>query len=139
HYENVLVTRVHPEYILNGNIPGIDTVDDIPEDFWQRRYQSINNFEKHITDNGTIVLKLYVHPRKDEPTNRSPRSFAKEKPNWKFWPGDLNERRIWQEYMHCYAVAIQQTTKKHAPSYIITADNKKVSPYLVAKLILDEM
>src|SRR5690606_17981838 len=83
HYENVLVTRVHPEYILNENIPGIDTVDDIPEDFWQRRYQSINNFEKHITDNGTIVLKFYLHLSKDEQKNRLLRRLEKEKHNWK--------------------------------------------------------
>lgn len=139
HYENVLVTRVHPEYILNENIPGIDTVDDIPEDFWQRRYQSINNFEKHITDNGTIVLKFYLHLSKDEQKNRLLRRLEKEKHNWKFSPGDLKERRLWQEYMHCYEEAIQHTSKKHAPWYIIPADNKKVSRYLVAKIILDEL
>lgn len=139
HYENVLVTRVHTEYILNENIPGIDTVDDIPEDFWQRRYQSINNFEKHITDNGTIVLKFYLHLSKDEQKNRLLRRLEKEKHNWKFSPGDLKERRLWQEYMHCYEEAIQHTSKKHAPWYIIPADNKKVSRYLVAKIILDEL
>lgn len=139
HYENVLVTRVHPEYILNENIPGIETVDDIPEDFWQRRYQSINNFEKHITDNGTIVLKFYLHLSKDEQKNRLLRRLEKEKHNWKFSPGDLKERRLWQEYMHCYEEAIQHTSKKHAPWYIIPADNKKVSRYLVAKIILDEL
>jgi len=79
HYENVLVTRVHPEYILNENIPGIDTVDDIPEDFWQRRYQSINKFEKHMTDNVTIVLKFYLHRSKDEQKNRLLRRLEKEK------------------------------------------------------------
>lgn len=139
HYENVLVTRVHPEYILNENIPGIETVDDIPVDFWQRRYQSINNFEKHITDNGTIVLKFYLHLSKDEQKNRLLRRLEKEKHNWKFSPGDLKERRLWQEYMHCYEEAIQHTSKKHAPWYIIPADNKKVSRYLVAKIILDEL
>src|SRR5690606_7468179 len=139
HYENVLVTRVHPEYILNENIPGIDTVDDIPEDFWQRRYQAINNFEKHITDNGTIVLKFYLHLSKDEQKNRLLRRTEEEKHTWKCSPGDLKERRLWQEYMHCYEEAIQHTSKKHAPWYIIPADNKKVSRYLVAKIILDEL
>lgn len=139
HYENVLVTRVHPEYILSENIPGIDSVDDIPADFWQKRFQSINNFEKHITDNGTILLKFYLHLSKDEQKNRLLRRLEKEKHNWKFSPGDLKERREWGEYMQYYEEAIQHTSKKHAPWYIIPADNKKVSRYLVAKIILDEL
>lgn len=139
HYENVLVTRVHPEYILNENIPGIDSVDDIPTGFWQQRYESINNFEKHITENGMVLLKFYLHLSKDEQKNRLLRRLEKEKHNWKFSPGDLKERREWEEYMQYYEEAIQQTSKEHAPWYIIPADNKKVSRYLVAKIILDEL
>lgn len=139
HYENVLVTRVHPEYILNENLPAINRTDDIPQDFWLSRYESINNFEKHIVDNGTIVLKFYLHLSKDEQKNRLLRRLEKEKHNWKFSPGDLKERRQWEEYMKSYEEAIRHTSKGHAPWYIIPADNKKVSRYLVAKIILEEL
>ena len=66
HYENLLVTRVHPEYILNENIPGIENVEDIQPEFWENRYEQINNFEKHITQNGTIVMKFFFYMSKDE-------------------------------------------------------------------------
>ena len=66
HYENVLVTRVHPVYILGENIPGINSVDDITEEFWEKRFEQINNFEKQISDNGTIVLKFFLHLGKEE-------------------------------------------------------------------------
>ena len=139
HYENVLVTRVHPEYILNENIPGIDTIKDIPEDFWKMRYEQINNFEKHIVENGTIVLKFYLHLSKDEQKNRLLRRLEKEKHNWKFSPGDLDERKLWNKYATFYEETIQNTSKKYAPWYIIPADDKEVSRYLVAKTILDTL
>lgn len=139
HYENVLVTRVHPEYILNEKIPGIDRVEDIPEGFWKTRYQQINGFEKHIADNGTIILKFYLHLSKDEQKNRLLRRLEKEEHNWKFSPGDLKERQEWEEYMQYYEEAIQHTSEDHAPWYIIPADNKEISRYIVAQIILDEL
>jgi PPK2 family polyphosphate:nucleotide phosphotransferase len=139
HYENVLVTRVHPEYILNENIPGIDAVEDIPTNFWKQRYQQINNFEKHIVSNGTIILKFYLHLSKDEQKNRLLRRLEKEDHNWKFSPGDLKERKEWDEYMECYEEAIRKTSKAYAPWYIVPADNKKVSRYVVARIILEEL
>ncbi|MBT8324573.1 MAG: polyphosphate kinase 2 family protein, partial [Winogradskyella sp.] len=70
HYENVLVTRVHPKYIMYENIPGVDSVEDITDDFWEQRFKQINNFEKHIADNGTIVFKFFLNISKDEQKNR---------------------------------------------------------------------
>lgn len=139
HYENVLVTRVHPEYILNENIPGIDAVEDIPEDFWKTRYDQINAFEKHVVKNGTLVFKFFLHLSKDEQKDRLLRRLEKEKHNWKFSPGDLKERALWDQYIAYYQEAIQNTSKNHAPWYIIPSDNKAISRYLVAKIILEKL
>src|SRR5690606_11255390 len=139
HYENVLVTRVHPEYLLNENISGIDTVEDIPKDFWKTRYDQINAFEQHVVNNGTIVFKFFLHLSKDEQKNRLLRRLEQEKHNWKFSPGDLKERELWHQYMTCYQEAIQHTSKKHAPWHIIPSDNKAISRYLVAKIILEKL
>ncbi|MBL1407683.1 PPK2 family polyphosphate kinase [Sphingobacterium faecale] len=139
HYENVLVTRVHPEYILQENIPQITHVKEIPKDFWKNRYQQINNFEHHVSQNGTIILKFYLHLSKGEQKSRLLRRLDKEDHNWKFSPGDLKERKRWNEYMVYYEEAIQHTSKPDAPWYIIPADNKEICRYLVAQVILEEL
>ncbi|EDO25823.1 predicted protein [Nematostella vectensis] len=139
HYENVLVTRVHPNYILNENIPSINSVEDITPAFWENRFESINAFEKHITSNGIIVLKFYLHLSKEEQRQRLLRRLETEKHNWKFSPGDLKERELWDDYQKCYEEAINKTSKEHAPWYIVPADNKETCRYLVAKTILEEL
>lgn len=139
HYENVLVTRVHPNYILNENIPGITAVEDITTEFWENRFESINNFEKHISQNGIIILKFFLHLSKEEQRHRLIRRLETEKHNWKFSPSDLNERELWDEYQRCYEEAINKTSKAYAPWYIIPADNKETARYLVAKSILEEL
>ncbi len=139
HYENVLVTRVHPNYILNENIPGITTVEDITTEFWENRFESINNFEKHISQNGIIILKFFLHLSKEEQRHRLIRRLETEKHNWKFSPSDLNERELWDEYQRCYEEAINKTSKAYAPWYIIPADDKGVARYIVAKTIWEEM
>lgn len=139
HYENVLVTRVHPEYILNENIPGIESVDDITPAFWEKRFDQINNFESHISQNGVIVLKFFLHLGKEEQRQRLLRRLNKKKHNWKFSPGDLKEREHWDEYQDYYQDAINRTSKPHAPWYVIPSDNKETARVLVAKVILEEM
>lgn len=139
HYENVLVTRVHPEYILNENLPGIEQVSDITDEFWANRMEQINNFEKHITQNGTIVLKFYMHMSKEEQRERLLRRLDEADHNWKFSPGDLKERERWDDYMRCYEEAISNTSKPHAPWFVIPADDKEMARYIVAKIIWEEM
>ncbi|MDQ6471074.1 polyphosphate kinase 2 family protein [Flavobacterium sp. LHD-80] len=139
HYENVLVTRVHPEYILSENLPGINSVKDITPDFWENRIKQINNFEKHISQNGTIVMKFYLHLSKEEQRQRLLRRLEEGKHNWKFSPGDLKEREHWDEYQKYYEEAINQTSKEHAPWYIVPADDKEMARYIVAKIIWEEM
>ena len=139
HYENVLVTRVHPQYILSENIPGINKVEDITPAFWEKRFEQINNFESHISQNGMIVLKFFLHLGKEEQRQRLLRRLDKKKHNWKFSPGDLKERGHWEEYQAYYEEAINRTSKPHAPWYIIPADNKETARLLVAKAILEEV
>lgn len=139
HYENVLVTRVHPEYILNENIPGIENVEDITPEFWENRFESINAFEKHVSSNGVIILKFFLHLSKEEQRQRLMRRLETEKHNWKFSPGDLKERALWDQYTQCYEEAINRTSKPHAPWFIVPADNKETARFIVAKTILDEL
>lgn len=139
HYENVLVTRVHPEYILSENLPGINSVEDITPKFWKNRLEQINNFEKHISQNGTIVMKFFLHLSKEEQRQRLLRRLEEEKHNWKFSPGDLKEREHWDEYQEYYEEAINNTSTDYAPWYIVPADDKEMARYIVAKIIWEEM
>lgn len=139
HYENVLVTRVHPEYILFENLPGIEKVEDITPQFWENRMEQINNFEKHITQNGTKILKFYLHMSKEEQRKRLLKRLENSEDNWKFSTGDLKERALWDDYMKCYEEAIRHTSNELAPWYVIPADDKGVARYIVAKIIWDEL
>lgn len=139
HYENVLVTRVHPEYILGENIPTVNSVEDIDDKFWDTRFEQINNFEKHIADNGTIIFKFFLNLSKEEQKDRLIRRIDKQEKNWKFSPGDLKERKLWDSYQACYEDAINRTSKPHAPWYTIPADDKDSARYIVAKILYDTL
>lgn len=139
HYENVLVTRVHPAYILGEHIPGIHSVEDIDQKFWDKRFEQINDFERHIAENGTIIFKFFLHLSKEEQRQRLLRRLALKEKNWKFSPGDLKERKLWNKYMDCYEEAIDRTSKPHAPWYVIPADNKKAARVIVASILLEEL
>ncbi|MDT0686891.1 PPK2 family polyphosphate kinase [Autumnicola psychrophila] len=139
HYENVLVTKVHPEYILKERLPGVNSVYDINRDFWEERYEAIRNFEKHISQNGTIIFKFFLNISKEEQRQRLLRRLRKPDKNWKFSPGDLEERKLWNNYRNCYEEAINKTSKEKAPWFVIPADNKPTARYLVAKIMLDEL
>jgi len=139
HYENVLVTRVHPEYILFENLPGIEKVEDITPQFWENRMEQMVNFEKHISQNGTKILKFYFHMSKEEQRERLLKRLENPEDNWKFSTGDLKERERWDDYMKYYEEAINKTSTDFAPWYIIPADDKGVARYIVAKTIWEEM
>lgn len=137
HYENVLVTRVHPEYVFSENIPTVNSLDDLNDDFYHQRMERINQFEKHLTDSGTIILKFFLHLSKEEQKNRLLRRLDIPEKNWKFSSGDLKERKLWDKYQAYYEDAINKTSKENAPWYIIPADDKPTARYIVAKTILD--
>lgn len=139
HYENVLVTRVHPEYILGERIPGIHTVSDIDDAFWEKRFEQINNFERHLAENGTIIFKFFLHLSKEEQRQRLLRRLSLKEKHWKFSPGDLKERKLWERYQNCYEEAINNTSTEHAPWHIIPADNKKAARVIVATILLERL
>lgn len=139
HYENVLVTRVHPEYILGENIPTVTSIEDVNDAFWEKRFEQINNFEKHISENGTIIFKFFLNLSKDEQKNRLLRRLELREKNWKFSPSDLKERKLWDKYQECYEDAINKTSKPHAPWYVIPADDKPTARYIVAKTVYDTL
>lgn len=139
HYENVLVTRVHPEYVLSENIPTVNAMDDIDDAFWDKRFEQINNFEKHIAENGTIIFKFFLNLSKEEQKHRLLRRLDKQEKNWKFSPGDLKERRLWDQYQMYYEDAINRTSKPHAPWFAIPADDKDTARYIIAKIMYDTL
>lgn len=133
------MTKVHPEYILGENLPKVESVDDIDNDFWERRYQQINDFEKHVADNGTIIFKFFLHLSKEEQRQRLLRRIHLKRKNWKFSPGDLEERKLWDNYQECYEEALSKTSKERAPWYIIPADNKKAARVIVASIMMEAL
>ncbi len=139
HYENVLVTRVHPEYILGEKLPFINSLDDVNDTFWDSRFEEINNFEKTLAQNGTLIYKFFLNLSKEEQKNRLLRRLNKPNKHWKFSPGDLKERELWDTYMFCYQEVLNRTSKPHAPWYIIPADNKEAARLLVASILYNEV
>lgn len=138
HYENVLVTRVHPEYILNENIPGIEKVEHITEDFWQQRFKQINRFEKNLSENGTLILKFFLHVSKKEQKKRFLERIDDPAKNWKFAAGDVTERACWNDYMNAYDDMLEATSKDYAPWFILPADDKWFTRLCLAAIISRE-
>lgn len=135
HYENVLVTRVHPEYILNENNPGIESVDDIDEVFWEQRFKQINRFEKTLHENGTLVLKFFLHVSKEEQKKRFLERIDDPEKNWKFSINDLKERARWNDYMFAYEEMLTHCSKSDAPWFVIPADDKWFARVCIAGII----
>jgi len=135
HYENVLVCKVHPDYILNEHIPGYDEVAKIDKKFWKQRYESIRNFEKHLVQNGTVILKFFLHVSKEEQKQRFLKRITDASKNWKFSMGDLKERALWDNYMDAYEEAIAETSTPDAPWYVIPADRKWYARLAISQII----
>ncbi len=139
HYENVLVTKVHPEILLNGKILGIDSLKDINKSFWENRYKQINSFEKTISQNGTTILKFFLHLSKDEQKRRFMERIENSEKNWKFSISDIKEREYWDQYQEAYGEAISATSKEWAPWYIIPADHKWFSRVVIGSIIVQTL
>lgn len=137
HYESVLVCKVHPEYNLSEKV--WDSVDDFDEKFWEERFESIRNFEKHLTENGTTVIKIFLHISKDEQKKRFLDRIDEQEKNWKFSMGDLPERALWEEYMKAYERAINETSKNHAPWFVIPGDDKWFARVAAIQIIIEAL
>jgi PPK2 family polyphosphate:nucleotide phosphotransferase len=139
YYENVLVTRIHPEYILSENLPGIDSVKKIDADFWARRYEQIRNYEQNLVENGMVILKFFLHLSKDEQKKRLIDRIDDPAKNWKFSTADVKERGYWDAYQIAYEDAINNTSTEAAPWHIVPADNKWYTRLAIAELISQKM
>ncbi len=139
HYENVLVCRVHPEYILNERIASVSSVKDIDDSFWRSRYESIRSFERHISDNGTVIIKFFLNVSKEEQKERFLERIEDPLKHWKFSSADIDERAKWDDYMDAYEKAIRETSAEHAPWYIIPADKKWFTRIAVSRIIIDTL
>jgi len=131
YYEDVLVVKVHPEW-LDQKLP-----EKPGKKFWAARYEDINNFEKHLVRNGTIVLKFFLHLSKKEQKRRFLERLTNPEKHWKFSAADMAERAHWKEYQQAFEDAFASTSTKWAPWHIIPADRKYVAHALVADLVVD--
>ncbi|MBE4947604.1 polyphosphate kinase 2 family protein [Chryseobacterium culicis] len=137
HYESVLVCKVHPEYNLSEKT--WSSVKDFDDKFWENRYESIRNFEKHLAQNGTTIVKIFLHVSKDEQKKRLLARIYEQEKNWKFSAADLPERALFDQYMGAYETAINETSKDHAPWYVLPADNKWFARVAAVQIIIDTL
>ncbi|WP_294272806.1 polyphosphate kinase 2 family protein [uncultured Chryseobacterium sp.] len=137
HYESVLVCKVHPEYNLNEKT--WKSVKDFDQEFWNNRYESIRNFEKHLAGNGTRIIKIFLNVSKKEQKKRFLDRINEPDKNWKFSAADLPERALFDQYMEAYETAINETSKDHAPWYVIPADNKWLARLAAVQIITETL
>jgi PPK2 family polyphosphate:nucleotide phosphotransferase len=135
HYENVLITKIHPEFILNERLPNITDVSQIDDKFWQQRYDQINRMEQNVRENGTLILKFFLHVSKDEQKRRFLERIDSPEKNWKFAMSDVRERQHWEDYQAAYEAAISATSTENAPWFVIPADDKWFARLAVASII----
>ena len=137
HYESVLVCKVHPEYNLNEKV--WKSTDEFDNKFWENRYESIRNFEKHLAENGTTIIKIFLNISKKEQKKRLLDRIEENDKNWKFSVGDLPERALWNNYMTVYEKAINETSKDHAPWFVIPGDDKWFARVAAVQIIIDAL
>jgi polyphosphate kinase 2 (PPK2 family) len=133
YYEEVLVVKVHQEILARQKLhPSL-----ITKKIFEQRYQDISNFEEYLTRNGVVVVKFFLHVSKAEQKRRFMERLDQPEKNWKFSASDVAERGYWSEYQDAYEEAIQNTASKHAPWYVVPADNKWFTRLVVAAAVVD--
>ena len=137
HYESVLICKVHPSFNLNEKV--WNDVSDFDENFWDNRYESIRNFEKHLAENGTKIIKFFLNVSKEEQKQRFLDRINEEDKNWKFGFGDLKERALWDDYQKAYEEAINETSRECAPWYILPADSKWFTRLAALQIIIENL
>jgi PPK2 family polyphosphate:nucleotide phosphotransferase len=135
YYEEILVTRVHPEILEQRPIPP----SLIDKDVWKRRFEEINNFEKQLVNNGTIILKFFLNVSKEEQRKRFLERINRPEKNWKFSVDDAKERSFWDDYIAAYEDMFNHTSTDYAPWYIIPADRKWFTRLVVAGIIYTQL
>jgi PPK2 family polyphosphate:nucleotide phosphotransferase len=136
YYEEVLIVRVHPEILRGENLP-VDHLD--PDSIWKQRFRSIAGLEDHLCRNGTRVLKFFLHVSKEEQRMRLLARIDEPHKNWKFGLGDIEERKYWKQYMKAYENCLAATSTRHAPWYVVPADDKPNARLIVSRIIVDAL
>ncbi len=134
YYEEVLVVKVHPQWLAAQKIK-----QKINKDFWNARYQSINDFEKHLQNSGTTVIKFMLDVSQKEQHNRLKRRYSLPEKQWKFSTGDIKESKLWQHYQQAFSEMLAKTSTKNCPWHVIPADDKPLMRKLVAAIIVAEL
>jgi PPK2 family polyphosphate:nucleotide phosphotransferase len=132
YYEDVLVVKVHPE-LIGRQLPRAK--GKVGKKFWEKRYEDINAFERHLVRNGTVILKFFLHVSKGEQKRRFLERLDRPEKNWKFSASDLTERGYWDDYAAAYEDALGATSTKWAPWYVVPADHKWVTRTIVADIV----
>jgi len=136
YYEEVLIARVHPEILRSEGVPGIATAG---KKVWRERFRSITNLEKHLTGNGTCIIKFFLHLSKEEQRKRFLERIDEPEKNWKFNLADVEERAFWKDYMRAYEECLGATSTAYAPWYIVPADDKLNARLIVSQIVLDAL
>jgi PPK2 family polyphosphate:nucleotide phosphotransferase len=135
YYEEVLVVRVHPEFLAKQKLPPKLAGKKI----WEERFEDIRNFEQYLSRNGVVVRKFFLHVSKKEQKRRFLERIDDPLKNWKFSSNDANERDYWDDYMEAYEQMIQETATKEAPWYVVPADNKWFTRVVVAGAVIETL
>ena len=135
YYEEVLVVRVHPTLLRAERLPD----ELITKHIWDQRYEDINAYEEYLTRNGVMILKFFLHVSKEEQKKRFLERLEDPKKNWKFAMADASERGFWKDYQEAYEEMIQNTAAKHAPWFVVPADNKWFTRLIVASAIIQAL
>jgi PPK2 family polyphosphate:nucleotide phosphotransferase len=136
YYEEVLIARVHPEILRSEGVP--DTPGD-ERTVWHNRYRSITNLERHLSGNGTRIIKFFLHLSKDEQRRRFLERIDEPEKNWKFSSADVEEREYWKDYMKAYEECLGATSTNDSPWYVIPADDKENARLIVSRIVLDTL
>ena len=136
YYEEVLIVRVHPEILASQRIPDLGSDE---ESIWKNRYRSITELEQHLSRNGTRIIKFFLHLSKEEQRKRFLSRIDTPEKNWKFNRADLEERKLWDQYMTAYEQCLTATSSKEAPWYAVPADDKENMRLIVSRIILDTL
>jgi len=139
YYEEVLITKIHPEYLEKQNLHNIPKTIDEQREFWSNRYTDINNYEKYLSNNGVIILKFLLHISYEEQRLRFLNRINNPAKNWKFKEEDIKERTYWEQYMKVNTEMLNQTSTYYAPWYVIPADKKRTSRLIIGQIIVDVM
>ena len=135
YYEETLVVRVHREFLERQKLPR----ELVTKDIWEERFQDIRNFERYLTRNGVIIRKFFLHVSKKEQKKRFLERIEEPEKNWKFSANDIKEREHWDDYMEAYEEMIRNTATKHAPWYVIPADNKWFTRVVVGAAVIEAL